>query len=98
MFFFLIIYIFFVQETFKTIMSSKFSQVDMYIWFIPNCHISADMPTLLFKLILLFWAERKKSDHLVSSWADLNLSYPKMMDVAVPANLVCGIQDPPPKI
>ncbi|PAN29290.1 hypothetical protein PAHAL_5G214500 [Panicum hallii] len=29
---------------------------------------------------------------------NLNLSYPKMMDVAVPANLVCGIQDPPPKI
>ena len=30
--------------------------------------------------------------------ADLNLPYPKMIDVAVPANLVCGIQDPPPKI
>jgi len=30
--------------------------------------------------------------------SNLNLSYPKMMDVAVPANLVCGIQDPPPKI
>lgn len=29
---------------------------------------------------------------------NLNLSYPKMIDVAVPANLVCGIQDPPPKI
>lgn len=23
---------------------------------------------------------------------DLNLSYPKMIDIAVPANLVCGIQ------
>jgi sulfur dioxygenase len=28
----------------------------------------------------------------------LNLPYPKMIDVAVPANLVCGIQDPAPKI
>ncbi|XP_047059082.1 persulfide dioxygenase ETHE1 homolog, mitochondrial [Lolium rigidum] len=28
---------------------------------------------------------------------NLNLSYPKMIDVAVPANLVCGIQDPPSK-
>ncbi|XP_006644490.1 persulfide dioxygenase ETHE1 homolog, mitochondrial [Oryza brachyantha] len=27
---------------------------------------------------------------------NLNLAYPKMIDVAVPANLVCGIQDPPP--
>jgi sulfur dioxygenase len=26
----------------------------------------------------------------------LNLAYPKMIDVAVPANLLCGIQDPPP--
>ncbi|GAV78686.1 Lactamase_B domain-containing protein [Cephalotus follicularis] len=25
---------------------------------------------------------------------NLNLSYPKMMDVAVPANMVCGLQDP----
>lgn len=25
---------------------------------------------------------------------NLNLSYPKMMDIAVPANLVCGLQDP----
>lgn len=24
---------------------------------------------------------------------DLNLPYPKMMDIAVPANLVCGWQD-----
>lgn len=23
---------------------------------------------------------------------DLNLSYPKMIDIAVPANMVCGIQ------
>lgn len=29
---------------------------------------------------------------------NLNLSYPKMIDVAVPANLVCGIQDPPSKV
>ncbi|CAO1948048.1 unnamed protein product [Urochloa humidicola] len=29
---------------------------------------------------------------------NLGLPYPKMIDVAVPANLVCGIQDPPPKI
>lgn len=28
----------------------------------------------------------------------LNLAYPKMIDVAVPANLVCGIQDPPSKV
>ncbi|EEC71235.1 hypothetical protein OsI_03191 [Oryza sativa Indica Group] len=27
---------------------------------------------------------------------NLNLAYPKMIDVAVPANLLCGIQDPPP--
>ncbi|GAB2236216.1 hypothetical protein Droror1_Dr00027955 [Drosera rotundifolia] len=25
---------------------------------------------------------------------NLNLSYPKMMDIAVPANMVCGLQDP----
>ncbi|KAL0545844.1 hypothetical protein IC582_015740 [Cucumis melo] len=25
---------------------------------------------------------------------NLNLAYPKMMDIAVPANLVCGLQDP----
>lgn len=24
---------------------------------------------------------------------DLNLSYPKMIDIAVPANMVCGLQD-----
>ncbi|CAL4962174.1 unnamed protein product [Urochloa decumbens] len=29
---------------------------------------------------------------------NLNLPYPKMIDAAVPANMVCGIQDPPPKI
>ncbi|EMS57717.1 Hydroxyacylglutathione hydrolase 3, mitochondrial [Triticum urartu] len=28
---------------------------------------------------------------------NLNLSYPKMIDVAVPANMVCGFQDPPSK-
>ncbi|KAL5226863.1 hypothetical protein ABZP36_015128 [Zizania latifolia] len=27
---------------------------------------------------------------------NLNLAYPMMIDVALPANLVCGIQDPPP--
>uniref|UniRef100_A0A0E0JM58 persulfide dioxygenase n=1 Tax=Oryza punctata TaxID=4537 RepID=A0A0E0JM58_ORYPU len=27
---------------------------------------------------------------------NLNLAYPKMIDVAVPANLLCGIQDDPP--
>jgi sulfur dioxygenase len=25
---------------------------------------------------------------------NLNLPYPKMIDVAVPSNMVCGIQDP----
>lgn len=29
---------------------------------------------------------------------NLNLAYPKMIDVAVPANLICGIQDPPSKV
>ncbi|KQK09095.1 persulfide dioxygenase ETHE1 homolog, mitochondrial [Brachypodium distachyon] len=29
---------------------------------------------------------------------NLNLSYPKMIDIAVPANMVCGIQDPPSKV
>lgn len=24
---------------------------------------------------------------------DLKLSYPKMMEIAVPANMVCGLQD-----
>ncbi|XP_052485850.1 persulfide dioxygenase ETHE1 homolog, mitochondrial isoform X3 [Gossypium raimondii] len=28
---------------------------------------------------------------------DLNLAYPKMIDVAVPANMVCGLQDLEPK-
>ncbi|OWM88550.1 hypothetical protein CDL15_Pgr002317 [Punica granatum] len=28
---------------------------------------------------------------------NLNLSYPKMMDIAVPANMVCGLQDLPSK-
>ncbi|XP_034677894.1 persulfide dioxygenase ETHE1 homolog, mitochondrial-like [Vitis riparia] len=28
--------------------------------------------------------------------ANLNLAYPKMMDIAVPANMVCGFQDPTP--
>ncbi|KAL3508820.1 hypothetical protein ACH5RR_028221 [Cinchona calisaya] len=28
---------------------------------------------------------------------NLNLSYPKMMDIAVPANMVCGLQDVEPK-
>lgn len=28
---------------------------------------------------------------------DLNLQYPKMIDVAVPANMVCGLQDVAPK-
>lgn len=27
------------------------------------------------------------------NFTDLNLSYPKMIDVAVPANMVCGLQD-----
>ncbi|KAG5551483.1 hypothetical protein RHGRI_009791 [Rhododendron griersonianum] len=27
----------------------------------------------------------------------LNLAYPKMIDVAVPANMVCGLQDVAPK-
>lgn len=26
-------------------------------------------------------------------FTDLNLAYPKMIDVAVPANMVCGLQD-----
>lgn len=30
---------------------------------------------------------------LIICAADLNLSYPKMIDVAVPANMVCGFQD-----
>ncbi|KAM7492484.1 hypothetical protein LguiA_035405 [Lonicera macranthoides] len=29
--------------------------------------------------------------------ANLNLSYPKMIDIAVPANMVCGLQDPDSK-
>ncbi|VAH78162.1 unnamed protein product [Triticum turgidum subsp. durum] len=29
---------------------------------------------------------------------NLNLSCPKMIDVAVPANMVCGFQDPPSKV
>lgn len=29
---------------------------------------------------------------------NLNLSYPKMIDVAVPANMACGFQDPPSKV
>lgn len=28
-------------------------------------------------------------------FTDLNLAYPKMIDVAVPANMVCGLQDVP---
>lgn len=28
--------------------------------------------------------------------SDLKLAYPKMIDVAVPANMVCGLQDPAP--
>nr|QVK45141.1 ethylmalonic encephalopathy protein 1 [Vitis vinifera] len=28
--------------------------------------------------------------------ANLNLAYPKMIDIAVPANMVCGFQDPTP--
>ncbi|XP_062217354.1 persulfide dioxygenase ETHE1 homolog, mitochondrial-like [Phragmites australis] len=40
----------------------------------------------------------KDKETFKSIMENLNLSYPKMMDVAVPANLVCGIQDPPPKI
>ncbi|KAK3165019.1 hypothetical protein QOZ80_1AG0027890 [Eleusine coracana subsp. coracana] len=40
----------------------------------------------------------KDKEAFKSIMENLNLPYPKMMDVAVPANLVCGIQDPPPKI
>lgn len=29
---------------------------------------------------------------------DLNLAYPKMIDIAVPANIVCGMHDPTPSL
>jgi len=35
----------------------------------------------------------KSRDEFIDIMANLGLPYPKMIDVAVPANLVCGIQD-----
>ena len=29
----------------------------------------------------------------IDCFSDLNLPYPKMIDLAVPANMVCGLQD-----
>lgn len=40
----------------------------------------------------------KDKDTFKTIMDNLNLKYPKMIDVAVPANLVCGIQDAAPKI
>ncbi|XP_062206443.1 persulfide dioxygenase ETHE1 homolog, mitochondrial-like [Phragmites australis] len=40
----------------------------------------------------------KDKETFKSIMENLNLSYPKMMDAAIPANLVCGIQDLPPKM
>jgi len=37
----------------------------------------------------------KDMDTFKSIMANLNLAYPKMIDVAVPANMVCGLQDVP---
>lgn len=39
----------------------------------------------------------KDEEEFQSIMKNLNLAYPKMMDVAVPANMVCGLQDPAPK-
>jgi len=37
----------------------------------------------------------KDKDTFKNIMANLNLAYPKMIDVAVPANMVCGLQDVP---
>lgn len=38
----------------------------------------------------------KDEETFKSIMENLNLAYPKMIDVAVPANMVCGLQDPVP--
>ncbi|KAG5391369.1 hypothetical protein IGI04_021332 [Brassica rapa subsp. trilocularis] len=39
----------------------------------------------------------KDKETFKSIMSNLNLAYPKMIDVAVPANMVCGLQDLPPQ-
>ncbi|KAF2290679.1 hypothetical protein GH714_014974 [Hevea brasiliensis] len=39
----------------------------------------------------------KDEEEFKSIMANLNLPYPKMIDIAVPANMVCGLQDPSAK-
>ncbi|KAL1538385.1 Polypeptide N-acetylgalactosaminyltransferase 3 [Salvia divinorum] len=40
----------------------------------------------------------KDKETFKSIMANLNLSYPKMIDIAVPANMVCGLQDDETKV
>lgn len=49
------------------------------------------------KFILLIMLKYSSAHKMTAVFAltDLNLSYPKMIDVAVPANMVCGLQDVP---
>lgn len=44
-------------------------------------------------MIKLMISTYKIADKWKFVWTDLNLSYPKMIDRAVPANMVCGLQD-----
>lgn len=39
----------------------------------------------------------KDEEKFKSIMENLNLPYPRMIDIAVPANMVCGLQDPPAK-
>lgn len=52
---------------------------------IDNEIISCKSVVLDFNFNIFWW--------LIFNSTDLNLSYPKMIDIAVPANMVCGLQD-----
>lgn len=55
-----------------------------YLFFLPVSFVIFAFPFLLNHYLLMISS---------SSITDLNLSYPKMMDVAVPANMVCGLHE-----
>jgi hypothetical protein len=49
---------------------------------------------LIFYSILLVFLHLLNIEFKDNSlFTDLNLPYPKMIDIAVPSNMVCGLQD-----
>lgn len=58
----------------------------MFFW-----HVSTQQFLTCFILFFFFFFGGQETFNNIME--NLKLAYPKMMDVAVPANLVCGLQD-----